>query len=178
MSWSSSPSRRDASGLKVGAARSRTRTASGGRAKAGVQLADQAGDVASGLVGEVGVTAEWWAMTSGVFSVRSRGGWKNISGGRPSHSTIRRKFARSGRSPFLDPGERVERDVALVCRSPQAEAQFLAALADARFSGVDVDGIFHPCLPPARARGRGHHSAEPDCATGLVGDVTPPVCTS
>src|SRR5271166_3030772 len=48
----------------------------------------------------LGSRLRWWVMISGVFSVRILGGWKNSSGGRPSHSTIRRKFARSGRSPF------------------------------------------------------------------------------
>ena len=89
-------------------------------------------------------------MISGVFSVRILGGWKNSSGARPSHSTIRRKFARSGRSPFSTRARVLNGTSLWAAAARRLRPSSFAVLADAHFQGVDVDGFVHG-LPPSGA---------------------------
>ena len=88
----------------------------------GVQLADQPGDMAGGLVGEVGVSAEMVGD--------DLGGVLRAEPGRLEEHLRRQaepfddppEVRQVGQVALLDSRERIERDVALVGRGAQAEA--------------------------------------------------------
>ena len=147
--------------------------------EAGVQLADQAGDVAGGLVGEVGVAAEMVGDDLRGVLGADPGRLEEQLGREAEPFDDPPEVRQVGQVAFLDPREGVERDVALGGRGAQAEAEFLAVLADAHLQGVDVDGFIH-VLPPSGACPvvGGTVAREPGCVTGLVSRVPQCGCTS